>query len=169
MVKVYSNCPSAELFVNGESAGTRQRDSENFPAAGLRWMVKFNPGKNHLRVDARKGEEIVKDEIEFDYQLEKWGKPARFHLAQIARDDGTVLIQATLHDSQGVQCLDSRATVRVSIAGMGALHDNLGTSNGSGVVQLYNGRVEIRVFTRGGSSVVGIASEGIPATFLSAA
>ncbi len=54
IVKVYSNCPTAELFVNGESAGTRQRNSQDFPAAGLRWMVKFAPGKNHLRVVASK-------------------------------------------------------------------------------------------------------------------
>ena len=37
MVKVYSNCPTAELFVNGQSAGMRQRNSQDFPAAGLRW------------------------------------------------------------------------------------------------------------------------------------
>ena len=45
IVKVYSNCPTAELFVNGESAGQRQRNSQDFPAAGLRWMVKFAAGQ----------------------------------------------------------------------------------------------------------------------------
>ena len=46
LVKVYSNCPQVELFVNGESAGVRQRDAQNFPAAGLRWLVKFKEGEN---------------------------------------------------------------------------------------------------------------------------
>jgi beta-galactosidase len=41
MVKVYSNCASAELFVNGKSHGVKQRNSQDFPCAGLRWMVPF--------------------------------------------------------------------------------------------------------------------------------
>ena len=36
-VHVYSNCDRAELFLNGKSLGTKQRDSQDFPAAGLRW------------------------------------------------------------------------------------------------------------------------------------
>ena len=36
---VYSNCPTVELFVNGVSAGTRTRKTQDFPAAGLWWMV----------------------------------------------------------------------------------------------------------------------------------
>jgi beta-galactosidase len=94
-VKVYSNCPTAELFVNGASAGARKRNSQDFPAAGLRWMVKFAPGKNHLRVVASKNGVTVSDEIEFEYQTAKWGKPARFRLAQIARDKDVVTIEAT--------------------------------------------------------------------------
>ena len=90
MVKVYSNCPTAELFVNGESAGTRQRNSQDFPAAGLHWRVKFAPGKNHLRVVATRNGVTVSDEVEFEYQTAKWGKPARFALAQIARDNDVV-------------------------------------------------------------------------------
>jgi beta-galactosidase len=167
MVKVYSNCPSAELFVNGKSAGIRERDRQNFPAAGLRWMVSLNPGKNHVRVEARKGEATVTDEIEFEYQTEKWGKPTQFRLAEIARSNGTAIVQATLFDANGVRCLDSRAQVRLSIAGPGSLKDNLGTSNGSRVVQLYNGRVELSVSLQKGASVVGITSDGIPSAFLS--
>ena len=53
-MKVYSNCTAAELFVNGESVGERKRNSQDFPASGLRWMVTFKPGKNHLRVLAGK-------------------------------------------------------------------------------------------------------------------
>jgi beta-galactosidase len=35
-VHVYSNCENAELFLNGVSMGIRHRDSQNFPATGLR-------------------------------------------------------------------------------------------------------------------------------------
>jgi beta-galactosidase len=39
--KAYSNCESAELFLNGKSMGTKKRDSQDFPAAGLRGEVVF--------------------------------------------------------------------------------------------------------------------------------
>src|SRR5436305_13476363 len=42
LVKVYSNCREVELFVNGKSAGAKRRNSADFPAAGLRWMVKLD-------------------------------------------------------------------------------------------------------------------------------
>lgn len=77
MAKVYSNCPTAELFVNGKSAGVRHRDSLDFPAAGLRWMVNFAAGTNHLRVVAKKEGVTVSDEIEFEYQTAKWYKSAK--------------------------------------------------------------------------------------------
>jgi beta-galactosidase len=107
IVKVYSNCPAAELFVNGESAGERKRNSQDFPAAGLRWMVKFKPGKNQLRVVAGKNGATVTDEIEFEYQTAKWGKPVRLKLIEIARDAETATIEATLFDADGVLCLDA--------------------------------------------------------------
>src|ERR1700744_3509606 len=53
-VLVYSNCPHAELYLNGKSLGARTRNSQDFPAAGLRWEVVFARGANHLRVVAVK-------------------------------------------------------------------------------------------------------------------
>src|SRR4029453_16170660 len=53
MVKAYSNCATAELFGNGVSQGRRKRQSQDFPAAGLRWMVKLRQGENKLKVVAR--------------------------------------------------------------------------------------------------------------------
>jgi beta-galactosidase len=166
MVKVYSNCSTAELFVNGESAGTRQRNSQDFPAAGLRWAVKFAPGKNHLRVVAIKNGVTVSDEVEFEYQTAKWGKPARFALAQMARDKDVVTIEATAFDAQGVLCLDARNVVRFSLAGGGSLIDNQGTSTGSRVVQLYNGRAQISIRCHGGACTAGVTSEGLAPAFV---
>jgi beta-galactosidase len=41
VVKVYSNCPTAELFQNGKSLGVKHRDMSDFPAAGSRWTTPF--------------------------------------------------------------------------------------------------------------------------------
>ena len=167
MVKVYSNCPSAELFVNGTSAGRRSRDSQNFPAAGLRWMVSFAPGKNHLRVVANRNGTTVVDEVELEYQTEKWDLPAKLRIAQIACSGKTATVEATLYDANGVLCLDARNVVRFSLAGDGRLIDNLGTSSGSRVVQMYNGRAQISIERNGGAATVGVASEGIAPAFVS--
>ena len=162
IVKVYSNCESAELFVNGKSFGVKQRNSQDFPAAGLRWQVPFAPGANHLRVVARKGSATVADELRFEYQTAKWGKPARLVLSEKAGADGCVTVEARLVDEAGVLCLDARNVVRFGIAGDGELIDNLGTAGGSRKVELANGRASIRVRLPKGSAAVSVSSSGLP-------
>jgi beta-galactosidase len=170
MVKVYSNCETAELFVNGVSAGVKKRDAQDFPCAGLRWMTPFVAGKNSLRVVAKKGAVTVRDEIEFVYQTETWDKPVELRLVQVGSGvrDGkpTVTVEAKLYDAKGVLCLDAKNPVRFSVAGSGRLIDNLGTPTGSRVVQLYNGRAEISLVAGEGKSFVAVVSEGIAAAFV---
>jgi beta-galactosidase len=166
MVKVYSNCASAELFVNGKSAGVKQRKSQDFPAAGLRWLVPFQSGENHLRVVAARGAVQVTDEIRFRYQTEKWDKPAKLVLAEAARDGGTVTIEARLLDARGLQCLDARNAVRFALNGDGELVQNLGTSTASRQVELYNGRAIIRARMKKGEAVVSVSAEKLPTAFL---
>jgi beta-galactosidase len=166
MVKVYSNCPTAELFLNGKFAGVRQRDSQNFPAAGLRWMVNFLPGKNHLRVVATRNGTVVEDEIELEYQTTRWGAPARLVIAEVDRDAKTATVEATLYDANGVLCLDAMNVVRFSLAGAGRLLDNMGTTTGSRVLQMYNGRARISIERGAGPATVGITSEGIAPAFI---
>jgi len=166
MVKVYSNCATAELFVNGKSAGVKQRKSDDFPAAGLRWMVAFRPGENHLRLVAQRGAAQVVDEIRFRYQTEKWDKPAKFVLTEVERDNGVATIEARLFDAKGVQCLDARNQVRFALAGDGELIHNLGTSTASRQVELYNGRALIRARLNKGESMVSLASDKLPTVFL---
>ncbi|MEO6922401.1 MAG: hypothetical protein ABI142_01120, partial [Bryocella sp.] len=49
-----------------------------------------------------------------------------------------------------------------SVAGSATLIDNLGTAQGSRVVQLYNGRAEISLLHNGGSVVAAVESAGLP-------
>jgi beta-galactosidase len=164
-VNVYSNCDHAELFLNGKSLGTMQRDSQNFPAAGLRWKVAFADGPNHLHAIATKGKVTVTDQIELTYQTQPWGKPVEFRLHEKGRKENIISVAATLYDAKGVPCLDSGNVVRFSLAGEGKLLDNLGTARGSRELQLYNGRAEISVERKGGCTI-GVASEGLPPALL---
>jgi len=169
LVKVYSNCETAELFLNGVSSGVKKRNSQDFPAAGLRWLVKFKPGENHLRASGQKNGRAVVDEIRFQYQAQKWEKPARFELREKSRDSQRVTLEARLLDKADVLCLDAHDLVHFGITGDGALLDNLGTSRGARSVQLYNGRAEISLRTNGGKSIVSISSKPLPTAFITVA
>lgn len=166
MVKVYSNCDEAELFVNGKSQGVKKRNSQDFPAAGLRWLVIFNKGKNDIKVVAHKAKTEVIDQISQDYQTEKWAKPAKLVLQKIAEKGGVVTVEVKLYDDKGVQCLDAVNWINFSLSGDGKLIDDMGTSSGSRKVQAYNGRAIISLKTNGGKSVVGVQSPGLQTVFL---
>jgi beta-galactosidase len=167
LVKVYSNCETAELFVNGVGCGEKKRDAQNFPAAGLHWLVRFAAGENHLRAMGHKNGASVVDEVRFQYQTEKWGSAAQIELSELARSGEAVTVEARLFDAKKVLCLDARNRMHFGLTGDGRLIDDTGTSVGSRQVELYNGRAEITVLTNGGKSVLSVSTAGIPTAFLS--
>lgn len=162
LLKVYSNCASVEVFVNGQSLGVKKRNNQDFPAAGLRWLAKFREGENVIRAVGNLG---ISDEIKFVYQTLKWDKPAKLLLEELKVVDDVSTLQVKLLDAKGVQCLEARNFVRFGLAGDGQLIDNLGTSTTARKVQLYNGRAQISVKRRG-KSVVSVSAEGLPTAFL---
>lgn len=167
-VHAYSNCERAELFVNGVPMGVKRRNSQDFPAAGLRWNVKFAPGLNRLRVAATRGAVTVTDEVEFLYQTEAWGKPAELRLREKARTGSgpaRVTVEAHLCDAGGVLCLDAQQSIRFSLSGAGRLIDNLGTTRASRELQLANGRAQISLDAHGGCELHA-AVEGVAAARL---
>ncbi len=166
MVKVYSNCPEAELFVNGISQGVRKRNSQDFPAAGLRWMVEYSAGENKIEVVARNGQAIVRDSIVQVYQTATWGSPAKIHLEAISIEDDTYTIQATLLDKDGILCLDAMDYIHFSAAGDGHLVADLGTSDGASTLQSYNGRAIIRFKRTGEKAVVAVKVDGLQTAIL---
>jgi beta-galactosidase len=165
MVKVFSNCDEAELFLNGKSQGIKKRNSQDFPAAGLRWNVIYSNGENTLKVIAHKGKTTVTDEIKQGYQTAKWDKPAQMTLTKIAQQGDIATIEVRLQDANKVMCLDARNVVTFGLAGDGKLIDNLGTSTGSRIVELQNGRAIIRVKLNGGSSMASVKCDKIPTAF----
>jgi beta-galactosidase len=166
MVKVYSNCASAELFLNGKSCGVKQRIGQDFPAAGLRWQVPFQSGENHLRVVAHKGSTEVVDEIRFQYQTESWGKPASLVLESAGREGNIVTVRARLLDAKGVPCLDARNVVRFAVAGDSELIANLGTVTGSRQMELANGRAAIKLRVTGAKAVASVSTPGVASGIL---
>jgi len=166
LVKVYSNCPKVELFVNGSSAGVRQRNSQNFPAAGLRWLVKFKDGENVIKAVGIKDGATVTDTASLSYQTKSWGTPSKLVLEEHEKDREKITVRAMLLDSDGVPCLDSRKVVRFGLTGDGRLLDNLGTSTGSRRLELYNGYALIKVQLKSGAAIVSVSSEGLETGFL---
>ena len=166
MIKVYSNCDTAEMFLNGKSLGTKKRDSQDFPAAGLRWLTPLLEGANKVKVIAKMRGATVTDEIEFEYQTKKWGKPAKLRIAQYEQMSAGGHASVEILDANDVRCLDAKNIIRFSAAGSITLHDNQGTPWGSRVVQLCNGHAAIS-FSAHGAGTVAVESEGLPTAVLS--
>ncbi|WON94554.1 glycoside hydrolase family 2 TIM barrel-domain containing protein [Sphingobacterium sp. UGAL515B_05] len=166
MIKVYSNASEVELFVNGESQGLKKRNSQDFPAAGLRWMVKLNEGNNQIKAVAKNGREILVDEIEQQYQTKKWGKPAKLLVEQIAAEGEVITVQAQIVDDTNTPCLDAKDWIYFGSTGDGQLIVDQGTSTGSKKVQAYNGRALIKLRLPSGSAVISGRMEGSKSTLL---
>ncbi len=167
-ILVYSNCPEVELFVNGKSCGIRKRNSQDYPAAGLHWDVVLAPGANDVKAVARsKGKSLCDDELEWDYQTERWGTESRILATHTPIDNDTELIEVTLVDANGIPCLDSRKVIRFEVAGDGELIKNQGTAGGSAKVEASNGRASIRMKKSSGPSVVAVKSSDLPTQLVS--
>jgi beta-galactosidase len=166
LVKVYSNCEIVDLFLNGVSQGSRKRNSQDFPAAGLHWLVKFKSGENHLKAVGHSKTASVEDVLVLQYQTDKWGAPARIELREMQRDRERARVEARLLDGKSALCLDARDRVRFGLTGDGTLLDNTGTSTGSRSVELYNGRAEMNLLPNDGVSVVSVRCGSLPTAFL---
>jgi beta-galactosidase len=166
IIKVYSNCDEVELFVNGKNYGARKRNSQDFPAAGLRWMVTLNEGTNVIRAVGKKGKTIVEDKITQQYQTTQWSEPAKLVVERINEEKDIITVQVKILDNANVPCLDAANWINFSLAGDGILVDNQGTSSGSRKVQAYNGRAVIKLKTNQGKNVICVQSPFLPTVFL---
>ena len=156
LLKVYSNCESVELILNGQSLGRKQRDSQDYPAAGLRWRTPLRPGENEVIARGQRGEQAVLDTLVFTYQTDQWGLPDHLTLRPIAQRGDSVLLEARLFDADSVLCLDASDFVRFGLVGAAQLLDNQGTSVGSRRIGLANGVARIWLRRQGGPAVASV-------------
>ncbi|HAL55336.1 MAG TPA: beta-galactosidase [Bacteroidetes bacterium] len=143
-VKVFSNCPEVELFVNGVSQGRRTRDVRDYPACGLSWRVDFTEGENRLRaIGFKKGQEVTADSMVLSYRYKKNDVADRIELSSELIAGGNLLITALAVDKYGRRCLDYNKRVYFTWGGAGELLADYGTPTRSSVIEMANGKAQI--------------------------
>ena len=161
IIKIYSNCDEVELFVNGQSLGTKQRNSQDFPAAGLRWEYPFKAGNYHLKALGVKKGETVKTEQKLAYESRPFGDATQMLVKLTENGEQSCWVEVQLIDENGVPALLSQDWVRFNVIGDGHLEVNQGTSSGSSKVQAFNGKARVKLNKQDGVSAVSIAVKGI--------
>jgi beta-galactosidase len=145
-ISVYSNCPEVELFLNGKSLGTKQRDIKVFPAAGLNWNLTFDEGENSLVSIGKTSEgKEVKDELKLNYRYSKNAKARELKLDYKTLENGNYIVTATAFDSEGLRCLDYEKRVYFQCLSGGETMKSLGTPTGSESIEMANGKASIEV------------------------
>ena len=145
-ISVYSNCPKVELYLNEKSLGTKERNTLEFPAAGLNWKVAFKEGENTLVAVGKTKEGVeVKDELKVNYRHTKNGKAKGLKLEYEILENGNYLITAIAEDSNGLRCLDYESRVYFQCLSGGMTFKNLGTPTGSESIEMANGKASIEV------------------------
>jgi beta-galactosidase len=122
-VEVYSNADEVELFLNGQSLGTKTKPANDSPRD---WIVTF--AKGTLRAVARnKGKQVAVDE------LKTAGDPVRIELsatkpALAANWDDAAIVTARVVDANGITVPRATNAINFSVDGKGLI---AGVDNGS--------------------------------------
>ncbi len=143
-VRVYSNCDTVLLTVNGKSQGKRVRMPGVFPASGQVWDVQFAEGENRIEAAGADGSGgIVKDSLIVRYTHQRHGSPNALLLSGEPLPGGNILVTVKAVDKQGRLCLSARDRVYFTSEGRGHLLADLGTPTGSRVIEFSSGVARI--------------------------
>lgn len=166
LIKVYSNCETAELFLNGKSLGVKTRTPRDFPCQGLRWEAAFEEGQNTLKAIGQKDGKTVVDAFAFIYTSAPFGKEDSLRLALREAEDGSAWVEAALVDREGHLCLTSTRDVHFDLTGDGSLIVDQGTADASRTVGARNGTARVKVRKNGGASIVSVKAKGLKTAFI---
>lgn len=154
-VCVFTNADTAELFVNGRSAGEVQVNRRR-----AEWKVPFEKGT--ICVKARKGNTEISDEVHTA------GKPSRLVLEDVTpkRNNNSVrIINISVTDAEGTLVPDCDKEVHfgmseAKILGVGNGNPNGHQQNTASVIALFHGRAQVIVTAHGGT--IKAQCEGLP-------
>jgi len=121
-VQVYSNCDEVELFLNGESLGTKPL-AEN--ASPFTWNVAFASGT--IKAVGKNAGKIA-----VAHELKTAGKPIRIALtadqSRLTNNfDDAAIVTAAIVDENGIVCPDTDSEIAFKVSGQGILN---GLDNG---------------------------------------
>ncbi|MBQ8800640.1 MAG: DUF4982 domain-containing protein [Lachnospiraceae bacterium] len=170
-IRVCSNAPKVELFVNGVSQGTYDIDHENGKQLLGHWQVPYVPGEITAVAYDENGKEVARD------TEHSFGDPAKIVLkpeTEQMRADGTDLIFVEIEtvDKDGYPVKNARNRIHISVDGAGRL---VGLDNGDSTDfdnykatsrRLFSGKLlaVIAAKTEPGEIVVKASSVGLPET-----
>jgi len=122
-IAVFSNCPTAEVFLNGQSMGRKERC--HFPDGMMIWKIPYIPG----RIEARG---LKEEKTLCTYQLRTAGRPTQICLLadrNVLRADGQDVshVEVQIQDAEGVVVPNAAHTIRYFLDGPGTI---LGVDNG---------------------------------------
>ena len=102
--------------------GVKRRNSQDYPAAGLRWNCVYQEGMNEIRAVGvkKKEKKEVSDVIRQEYQTAKWDKEAACQVSLLSEEGDTALVQVQLIDKNGIRCLSSKSRLRLRLPEMAA-------------------------------------------------
>ncbi len=115
-VEIYSNCKEVELFLNGESLGKKEINTNASPRV---WRVAYAPGT--LKAVASNGGKVVATQ-----ELRTAGAPVAIQLETQNKEVGTgwddvAIVRATIVDAQGIPVPRADNLISFSASGPGVI------------------------------------------------
>lgn len=152
-VTVFTNCRSAELFLNGKSLGVKTPDVENWkslPHPPVSWKVPYVKGE--LRVEAVKEDGTKITDVRTTASQPKQVVLTSMDKTLIPDGRDALYIDVTVTDKKGNRCYLYNGMVEVSVAGAGKY------VNGTEKVQVLGGLGRFAVQSNGQKGEVLIKS-----------
>ncbi|MBI5726717.1 MAG: glycoside hydrolase family 88 protein, partial [Ignavibacteriales bacterium] len=148
-IKVFSNCYSVTLVINGVTKEMKKKDLALYPASGLVWNTELVKGTNSIVSIGynESGVETCRDSMSITYTLKAIDKPESVTFTQKQSANGNYLITAEIVDQNNNRCTDFQGRVYFALSGSGKIIGYTGTPTNSPVIQAANGRAMIEVKT----------------------